>query len=534
MKFCLQYIFSKVAFLVILLFQLNGQLFGQERFNVRSDIDLNAAVFVGITEIENGYGIVGNGVYTGNQTPLFFTRFDLQGEFIDRKMYFPESGFNLVTYESGMTYLNDFNQNTCIGYKDNGVNPREGFLASFDEEGDTIQIKYYSSPYFPDEGASTIAPVGFCQSTNDDNCIFISSSILNTQSGTGGDFYIQRMTPDGEVLWEYIYATPAQPEYCNALLPTENGGVLGILREVGVSSKFIQLSESGALISLVENELSGETNDLVWSDTPSRFIGVGGAQGQDTFLTGRLFKMDINGEVIRDNILGNGYDAWWGNRFYKVVKSQDNSGYVAGGNKKEFLPDSLQTDSTGTTISQGWLVKVDEEGTVLWDRTYHYINTPNEEHTLNDLKVTSDGGYIFCGESRDLDSDQEFTTGPPQQGWLVKVDEFGCLVEGCHLSDSIPSDTSNTITELKTIKEYFKAGPIPANEFLNIYQSQNAPIGSVYQLIDMNGRVLEEFPAHAKGSTMMVSVSEFSVGSYQLVLWSETQVLQRERILIEK
>jgi len=200
----------------------------QERFNIRSEIELNAAVFVGVSEIDGGYGIVGNGVYTGNnqnQTPLFFTRFNTQGEFIDRKMYIPQSGFNLVTYESGMTYLNDFNQNSCIGYKDDGVNPREGFLASFNDEGDTIQIKYYSSPYFPDEGASTIAPVGFCQSTNDDNSIFVSSSILNTQSGTGGDFYIQRMAPDGEVLWEYIYATPAQPEYCNALLPTENGGV---------------------------------------------------------------------------------------------------------------------------------------------------------------------------------------------------------------------------------------------------------------------------------------------------------------------
>jgi len=114
----------------------------------------------------------------------------------------------------------------------------------------------------------------------------------------------------------------------------------------------------------------------------------------------------------------------------------------------------------------------------------------------------------------------------------VKVDEYGCLVEGCHLSDSIPSDTSNTITELKTIKEYFKAGPVPARDFLNIYQSYNAPIGAVYQLIDMNGKVLEEFPAHSKGSTMMISVEQFSVGGYQLVLRKGSEILQTERVII--
>ena len=67
----------------------------QERFNVTNDIDLNAAVFVGVSEIEYGYGVVGNGVYSPNdenQTPLFFTRFNYQEEFIDRKMHLPESG----------------------------------------------------------------------------------------------------------------------------------------------------------------------------------------------------------------------------------------------------------------------------------------------------------------------------------------------------------------------------------------------------------------------------------------------------------
>jgi len=451
--------------------------------------------------------------------------FSLDGSYQDKKLYFRESGVSNILSPGGLNYINDEFQYVSIG-QEQFTDINDGFLVRFDEEGDTLEHREFRSPYYEEFESEFMAPVAICNSTNEDNSIFISTSIFHPDSGTGGDFYIQRMAPDGEVLWEYIYATPAQPEYCNALLPTENGGVLGILREVGVSARLIHLSDSGALISIIGNELSGETNDLIWSDNSNEFIGVGGTQGEDTFLTGRVFKMDTTGELIWDTVLGNGYDAWWGNRFYKVVKSQDNSGYVAGGTKKEYLQEEEQTDSTGITISQGWLVKVDEDGDVLWDRTYHYINTPNEEHTLNDLKATSDGGYIFCGESRDLDSDQEFSEGPPQQGWLVKVDEYGCLVAGCQLSDNI--------SEQQTVgMKYFRAGPIPSGDFLNIYQSHNAPVNSIYQLIDMNGKVVEEFQAHSKGSTMMLSVDQFSVGGYQLVLKTNQRILQLERILIE-
>ena len=201
-----------------------------------------------------------------------------------------------------------------------------------------------------------------------------------------------------------------------------------------------------------------------------------------------------------DTIIGDGYAQSFQNKFYALVESIDNSGYVAGGIKKEYLPEEEQTASTGTTISQGWLVKVDEDGEVLWDRTYHYVDTPNERQTLNDLKATSDGGYIFCGESRD---DSAEAIEPTQQGWLVKLDQHGCLVEGCHLSDNIE--------ELSTSTEYFKAGPVPAGDFLNIYQTKALDNSFSYQLHDMNGKLIEHFPAADFQTTFMLPVHELSL-----------------------
>ena len=517
-----------VALCGFVIFNINS--IAQERFNVRTEIGLSAAVFVGVSELEDGYGVVGNGVNptdSGNYTPLYFTRFTLGGDFVDRKMYFPDSGFNLITYESGMRFINEQNKYSCIGYKDDGSNPREGFLANFDEEGDTIQIIYYSSPYFGNVGNSTIAPVGLSSSINTDNSFFISSNILNTESGsTGGDFYIQRMAPDGEVLWEYIYATDAQPEYCNALLPTENGGVLGLVHLFNAPLGFIKLNSLGEEIINLNTNYVCFANDLVWS-SDENILAAGYGLGTDGLVTGKVFKIDTLGSLVWDTVVGNGFDQFDLNQFYKVVKSLDESGYVAGGTKKEFIPEEEQTDSTGTTISQGWLVKVNEDGDVLWDRTYHYINTPQEEHTLNDLKATTDGGYIFCGESRDLDSDQEYTEGPPQQGWLVKVDEFGCLVEDCQLSDDI------NVIEIEGNKKYFKAGPIPAADFLNIYQSFNTSSGASYELIDMTGKVIENFSSMSKGTTMMLDVSKYNSGTYLLNLMDGGKLLQSEKIVID-
>ena len=235
--------------------------------------------------------------------------------------------------------------------------------------------------------------------------------------------------------------------------------------------------------------------------------------------------MNTAGQVIWDTIMGVGENLWFQNQFYKVVHSGDGA-YVAGGTKKEYLPEEEVTDATGETRSQGWLVKIDDDGEVIWERKYHFIDSPDDEHTLNDLKATSDGGYIFCGESTDEAWDEGFTEGPAQQGWLVKVDEYGCLVEDCQLTDGI-----NVIEQEGTI-DYFKAGPIPAGDFLNIYQSATAHF-STYQLINTQGQVVEEFSALSKGSTMMVDVSKLSAGSYQLVLRDGNAVLQSEKILKE-
>ena len=202
----------------------------QERFNIRNPIELESVVFKGVEETANHYVVTCNGVQitgNGNDSPYAFARFNSDGSYLDKKTYSLETGFSIILSSGGLNYLNDELEYVSIG-QEQFTGLYKGFLVSFDEEGDTLQYIQFFSPYYEEFESDFMGPVSICNSTNSDNSVFISTNILQPEAGsTGGDFYIQRMAPDGEVLWEYIYATDAQPETCNALLPTDNGGGFG-------------------------------------------------------------------------------------------------------------------------------------------------------------------------------------------------------------------------------------------------------------------------------------------------------------------
>jgi len=236
--------------------------------------------------------------------------------------------------------------------------------------------------------------------------------------------------------------------------------------------------------------------------------------------------MNLSGEVTWHQIIGLGEAQSFQNQFYKVVQSFDESGFVTGGTKKEILSEDEITEQSGEARSQGWLVKVNDEGELLWERKYYFVDSPNDTHTLNDLKATCDGGYIFCGEATDGDTGTPFSEGPPQQGWLVKVDEYGCLVEGCQLFDSIQEPISPD-------EIIFTFSPNPASNFLNIYQGQQVSALAVYELHDYQGKLLESFPASECFTTMMVDVSAYSSGNYILSLREGDKLLQSEKVIIQ-
>lgn len=58
--------------------------------------------------------------------------------------------------------------------------------------------------------------------------------------------------------------------------------------------------------------------------------------------------------------------------------------------------DDAYNDVTYGNTSDFWIVKIDADGNILWDNVYGGINFEDE---FGNILQTSDGGYLFTGNS---------------------------------------------------------------------------------------------------------------------------------------
>lgn len=112
-------------------------------------------------------------------------------------------------------------------------------------------------------------------------------------------------------------------------------------------------------------------------------------------------KTDSAGNEEWNNTFGgNSYDL-----IEKSIEYTSDGGYLLVGS----------TYSFGTSNSlDGWLIKIDENGNELWNKTY---GTKNKEH-LWEVQKTSDEGYVMIGYVHN-------TTTQRRDAWVVKTDEDG-------------------------------------------------------------------------------------------------------------
>ncbi|MCB9290015.1 MAG: T9SS type A sorting domain-containing protein [Lewinellaceae bacterium] len=167
----------------------------------------------------------------------------------------------------------------------------------------------------------------------------------------------------------------------------------------------------------------------------------------------------------------------------------------------------------------GVLAKISSDGVLLWKRYYQHIPSQNTRHYINDLAQAPDGGFIMVGEVRDT------INAPRQQGWLLKVDEYGCLVPGCELVSGVKSSDDSKSSDDFTLLLY----PNPVGEELQVYFSGPAGGEHHFRILDAQGREWRRFstrlPAspdvagHAGRSsevTLLVEVEELPAGVYYL------------------
>ena len=102
------------------------------------------------------------------------------------------------------------------------------------------------------------------------------------------------------------------------------------------------------------------------------------------------------------------------------IKQTADGGYIIAGSTNSINGDVI--------VNHGrmdyWIVKLDAKGKIVWQKTFG----GSEDEEARSIEITSDGGYIAAGYSYSIDGDisKRDSTGLPDY-WVVKMDKDGNL-----------------------------------------------------------------------------------------------------------
>ena len=167
------------------------------------------------------------------------------------------------------------------------------------------------------------------------------------------------------------------------------------------------------------------------------------------------------------------------------------NGAIAGGT----------TESFGAGGSDAWLLKLDNYGSILWEKTYGGTNND----MIRQVKQSSDGGYIAAGETQSFGSESGNL-------WLLKLDSNG-NIPSCSLINS----TSILAQDVSTFGTSTVFNRVGAGNFIS---TSISPIATTAVLTpfcqaDLPGTVPDN--DNYPGVTLKISKS----GGSLLLNWSE-------------
>jgi hypothetical protein len=201
-----------------------------------------------------------------------------------------------------------------------------------------------------------------------------------------------------------------EDEYGSSVQQTLDGGyiVFGITESYGAGRRDIWLLKTDS------------DGNKIWDKTYGGEDDDYGSFGQQTIdggyiIVGRTYSFDaVKSDIwlIKTNSEGNKeWDKIFGGTGYdtasEVLQTID-GGYVIFG----------YTDSFGAGNRDMWLIKTDSEGNIEWDKTYG--GTPDDQG--HSIKQTNDGGYILAGGKFTSQTTNKFDI------WLIKTDNTGEVI----------------------------------------------------------------------------------------------------------
>jgi len=500
----------------------------QSTYNYRLSFDLPVSTVLASIELTDSC-FYACGILSDTLPPYFngslFAKLSFEGEVLFYNMLVSPYR-SCQTWNNTMEPTNDGNF-LVTGNCADSIG-RSALLVKYTPDGDTVFTKEYRSPYMPDNNFIAVVT---SQKALTDNGTFLLSNITNTIN-SNTDLFVKKVDSIGQLEWSTIYGENQNSESVESILLSEDKILIGgNLHNINFSNQdyfsralLIQMTEEGEVDWIYESpegELIRSVSDVLRTDdggyllSSGKGIEYGQAPGTLLYWQPYIFKLDTNREMewsvnIRDSLHHSS------NVINKMIAVSDDSGYVIAGKSYRPNPSENGYDMLGL------IAKISKEGDSLWTRRYNHVQSAADEHVFYDLEETPDGGFVMVGQATDINE----VTGeyPLQRAWIVKVDQHGCLVPGCHLTSSV-GDLQKESFQLKTY-------PNPATDFVNVHFYHPALKETAYfSLVDGLGKEVLSYKSRRDDVTHMIPVSGLSSGSYWLTCRVGEEVLTKQIVV---
>lgn len=235
--------------------------------------------------------------------------------------------------------------------------------------------------------------------------------VARTRSqGTRGDenIWLLRVNGRGDLRWQRSYGG-TDHQWVTGVRRMPDGGLVlvgasGKKRAIQAAAWVIRTDSDGKVVwqrRFGGEKADGATGVVVLADGGLAVSGSISSKGSGNF-DGWLIRLDRNGRLLWDRTYG-GPDE---DTIFAISAMADGGFAMAG-----------STVSHGEGGGDGWLLRVDDEGAELWNKTYGGA----DYDVLNSITTAVDGGLVAAGHTR--------SKGPPGGGaWLLKLDAKGNLV----------------------------------------------------------------------------------------------------------
>ena len=272
-----------------------------------------------------------------------------------------------------------------------GLGNADIWLIKIDIMGDTLWTKTY--------GGINQDVGGAVQQTIDGGYI-LTGSTRSFGSGVD-DVWILKTDESGDTLWSKIYGGSSY-EWGYSIQQTADSGyiIAGSTASFGAGEDDVWLIKTNALgDTLWTRTYGGMKNDEGYSvkqTIDKGYVITGRTNGSGLMCEAWLIKTNSSGDTVWTKTFSRGYR----DVGYSIEQTSD-SGYIVTGNSNSY--------SHGDSVDV-WVMKTDQNANCIWSKfigdIYH-----DSGHSV---KRTTDGGYIICGYSEKINTNNADI-------WLIKI-----------------------------------------------------------------------------------------------------------------